>query len=669
MIGKTTGMAAESRGSNLMAEDTYISEPLASRRPQPVGFSLRAFASLLFAVAALSLMTVPLSAQEAEPAGDEPVASVDEADDAGDEAGGEGEFPGDEDLAEAAAAGAESTSPIQLDKWNDAHSFPRSSTGYISWLWALLTVVALCIWVRTADWINRDAQHYELGHGTWNPITLAAGLVAFATYFFLPFAAALPMLLLAGFVPLVAYAIRHNQSVESHQRVFTRDWWRYEMAELASGMGMKVNLEKQAEYAKGAAVDFEARGAGDPTKNKANLLTARQSPGFVVAKEMIAQMVRRRSDQTLLDYRAESVAVKHFIDGVWHSAEPIAREDGDVTLAVLKQLASLNPKERQKKQVGEIGAKFQGTAYNVEIASQGVKTGERVILKLEDTTKTALKTFTDLGMREKIREQWSEMLALDHGVLVLSAPPGAGMTTLVDISLLESDRLMRDVFSVEDVNKPEREIENVVVHTYDSKQGQTPASILEKLIRLYPNAYVVREFGDPETAKGYINESSDGKLVITSAPASEATEALLRVLKNKAPHREFTEQVAASLNMRLIRKLCDACKVAYEPSPDMLKKLGIPAGKVTQLYRVPNEEEQKKPCEKCGGVGYYGRTGLFELLVVDDKVREVLLKQPKMELLKKAARAAHMRSHQEEGILLVAKGTTSLQELQRVLKG
>jgi type II secretory ATPase GspE/PulE/Tfp pilus assembly ATPase PilB-like protein len=94
----------------------------------------------------------------------------------------------------------------------------------------------------------------------------------------------------------------------------------------------------------------------------------------------------------------------------------------------------------------------------------------------------------------------------------------------------------------------------------------------------------------------------------------------------------------------------------------------LPEGKVEALYRTPKPEEVEKPCKVCGGLGYIGRTGVFELLVVDDQVRQVLLKDPKLDSMRKAAKAAGMRTFQEEGVLLIAKGVTSLAELQRVLK-
>jgi type II secretory ATPase GspE/PulE/Tfp pilus assembly ATPase PilB-like protein len=280
----------------------------------------------------------------------------------------------------------------------------------------------------------------------------------------------------------------------------------------------------------------------------------------------------------------------------------------------------------------------------------------------------SFRTYEDLGMRAKLGERWSELMALDQGLLIIAGMPEGGLTTLTDVSLMETDRLLRDFASIEEVHHREFEMENIDVTTYDESKGESPATILPKLIRKYPNVYVVRDFVDPEAAKLLLDEISDNRLVITNVHAKEAPEALLRMLQKKVPHREFAERVTAVMCTRLIRNLCASCKVAYEPTPDLLKKLGIPQDKVKALYRTPKPEEIEKPCKKCGGVGFFGRTGIFELLVVNDQVREVLLKQPKLEALRPAAKAAGMRPFQEEGVLLIAKGATSLSELQRVLK-
>jgi type II secretory ATPase GspE/PulE/Tfp pilus assembly ATPase PilB-like protein len=291
------------------------------------------------------------------------------------------------------------------------------------------------------------------------------------------------------------------------------------------------------------------------------------------------------------------------------------------------------------------------------------------VLQLLGGFQQTFKKYDDLGMRSKLAEQWSNLMTLDKGILVIASVPEGGATTLTDVSLMETDRLLRDFVSIEEVHHREREMENIEVTTYDATKGESAATILPSLIRKYPNVYVLRDLSDNDAAKLLLNEvRDDDRLLITNVHAKSAPEALLRMLQLKVPHKEFATLVTAVLCTRLIRKLCDACKVGYAPTPDLLKKLGIPAGKIEALYRSPKPEEVEKPCKECGALGFKGRTAIFELLEVDDKMREVLLKKPQLDLAKKVARAAGMRPFQEEGLLLVAKGLTSLAELQRVLK-
>jgi len=399
------------------------------------------------------------------------------------------------------------------------------------------------------------------------------------------------------------------------------------------------------------------------------LITARQSPGYLLVKEMIADMAEKRSDRIILDYSQQSVVARQHVDGVWHNSEARDRESGDVMLAVMKTLANLSATERRKKQEGKFAAKYKDHSYVCPIVSQGVPTGERVMVQLLGGFQHSFKRYDDLGMRSKLAEQWARLMTLDKGLLVIAGVPEGGVTTLTDVSLMETDRLLRDFVAIEEEHHREREIENIEVTTYDAAKGQTAASILPALIRKYPNVYVIRDFSDTDAAKLLLNEvRDDDRLVITNIHAKDAPEALLRVLQLKVPQKEFAAVVTAVLCTRLIRKLCDACKVAYAPTPDLLKKLGIPPGKVEAFYRVPKPEEVDKPCKQCGGLGFFGRTGLFELLEVDDRIREILVKQPKLDLMRKAARLAGMRPFQEEGVVLVAKGATSLAELQRVLK-
>ncbi|HEY4234236.1 MAG TPA: ATPase, T2SS/T4P/T4SS family [Lacipirellulaceae bacterium] len=575
---------------------------------------------------------------------------------------------------QAAAEAAPAEPAPQLDKWNDANSIPRSNRLAINWLKLASIFLLFLIWVKSADWINRDSQIFEQGYGIWNPsiffpmfaclLLLAFPLVVGFPNFIVA-TIAMAVCYLGAFIP---YVVQRNKSVALHQRVFTADWFRYEIAHLLNTVGVKMEAERKAEYEKGAQVDLMAIEGPDERAMQANLLTARQSPGYLLVKELIADMADRRADRSMLDYTQQSVVSRQLIDGFWHNGKTSDRESGDVMLAVMKVLSNLDMADRRKKQEGKFAAKYNNHKYVCQIVSQGVKTGERVVLDLLGGQRSAFKHYEELGMRKKLAEQWAELMGLDKGLLIISGLPEGGITTLTDVSLIETDRLLRDFVSIEEEAHREREIENIDVTTYSAARGESPATILPALVRKYPNVYVCRDFVNPESAKILLNEISDDRLVVTTIQAKDASESLLRMLQKQVPQREFAKTVTAVMCTRLIRKLCEKCKVGYQPTPELSKKLGLPEGKIETIYRSPKPEEIEKPCEGCGGLGFFGRTAIFELLVVDDQIRQILLKDPKLELVKKATRGAGMRSFQEEGVLMIAKGVTSLAELQRVLK-
>jgi type II secretory ATPase GspE/PulE/Tfp pilus assembly ATPase PilB-like protein len=307
------------------------------------------------------------------------------------------------------------------------------------------------------------------------------------------------------------------------------------------------------------------------------------------------------------------------------------------------------------------------------LTCQGTQTGERVVVEFE-VKGIHLATLDDLGMRAKMQEQLKEILNRSKGFVILSAIPSGGLRTTTKVVLFSLDRFVREFAAVEDEANRYDETENIALNTYNSAAGQAPTDILPRVFRTQPNVIVIRDLVNAATVKMICDEvEAEGRMAIGTVRAKDSVEGLLRVYAiEKAPIPEFRDQVSAVLSQRLVRKLCDKCKEPYPPPPEVLKQLGLPADKVKAFYRPPvtkaGEEDKREICRECGGVGYLGQTAIFELTVIDDLLRKTLATTPKLDALRLAARKSGNKTLQEEGILMVVRGATSLPELMRVLK-
>lgn len=291
-------------------------------------------------------------------------------------------------------------------------------------------------------------------------------------------------------------------------------------------------------------------------------------------------------------------------------------------------------------------------------------------MQFEDK-KVRFYTFDELGLRTKLQEQLMELLGARKGLVLFSALPTGGLRSTMDVALQNCDRFVREFAAVEAEEHPYQTVENVPVTTYKEAEGQSPVDVLPSLFRKEPNVVIVRDLVNAETVNLLCQEiAKNERLIIGAIRAKDAAEALLRVVALGVAPAEFAEAVTGVVSQRLVRKLCDSCKEAFAPTPQMLQQMGIPAGRVQAFYRPPqpNPEEPKEPCQVCGAIGYLGRTALFEVLTVGATVRKVLAAGAKLDIMRHAARKDGMKNFQEEGILLVARGITSVPELTRVLK-
>ena len=539
---------------------------------------------------------------------------------------------------------------------------------YFSLLKIAACYLLFMMWLYTTDWLSTDAQELKLQHRRWNPVVFGTFLGAFVLVWLLPwFVASYPLLLIAYVAPLASYVVHRNKQVHISKRVMTPNHIKFWLAGRMSLFGVNVDTEEKDPHESGPPVILTARGGETDRDDNVNLLSARQAPGFRDARQLVADTLYRRGDSIMLDFTQQAASVRHMIDGVWHADDPIEREIADPMLEAFKTLCGLDPNDRQKRQEGTFAADYQSLKFDGTFASQGTKTGERVIIKLVGE-KTQFEALNDVGMRPKMQQQLGELLEAKQGFVLLSAGPASGLRSTTNVVLRGCDRFIREFMAVEDEANRYEPVENIMMITYNSAAGEKQIDVLPKFFLQEPNVAVVRDLDSKETATMVCDEVANERVLVSTIRAKDSADALLRVLALGVPPAKLAKRITAVLNQRLIRKLCENCKVQYAPTPKVLKQLGIPEGRVQAFHRPPQETEIEEICPECGGIGYLDRTAIFELAVIDDSVRRVLASSPDADTLRQALRKAGMQSLQQEGIVLVAKGVTSLPELMRVLK-
>ena len=426
-----------------------------------------------------------------------------------------------------------------------------------------------------------------------------------------------------------------------------------------------------------APVEFSPKSA-DHTVAQSVLIQARQGVGFEIAAGQISHAIQARATHVLMDFSKTGCAIRYQIDGTWEMLPPLERETGDAMLYALKQLCELNPADRRTQQSGSCGIKLAKDKFDLHLQSQGVATGERVLTRIE-ALKVPFERMGDLGMRDKMLETFREQLNQDSGMLLITAPKGEGMTTTWTVAVNAADRLVRDFQSIEDQNNPEPEIINISPNFFGGDTGLTELALLKKMILKEPDVLMFPAFPQPESLSLALDQVEKiEKQIYSRIVAGGAIAGLVQYMARYPELRErIAKSIGAVLGQKLIRRLCDHCKVGFEPPPQLLKQLGIPPGRVAVLYQpfIPPPIEQQvdengrpaplTPCPVCNARGYYGRIAIFELLIPGDKFRDALTKTQDLGQLTAIAKSEGFRGLQTEAVMTVARGLTGLDELKR----
>ncbi|MFO0844629.1 MAG: GspE/PulE family protein [Gemmataceae bacterium] len=555
--------------------------------------------------------------------------------------------------------------------------FPRGPGFYYNPFKFFLILAVYLAWIRTAWWVDQDCREVGLPTARWNPLMLGTGLLGLAMAWGAPvFYAGFFALVMLYAGPTLFYVGSRNNLVDDAEKVLTPRHLRRLMRK-TFGIGGK---EKVEEKKKGIPVRFIGKSAKGGEEDAVRVRRAQESQHYRSALELVYEAIQSRTTDIHLEPTKEEMTVRFRIDGILQPSPAFEREEGDAVLNIFKVLSDMDITEKRKPQDGSFSAEViaseagvsQTRLIDFRVATAGSVVGEKMVMRLLDRSR-AISDLTQLGMRGKLHAQIRQVASQPHGMLIVCGPTGAGKSTTLYAALSEIDRFQKNVITVE--NPVEYHIDNVTQIEINPKAGKTFATELRSILRQDPDVIYVGEIRDAETAEIACQAAQTGHMVFTTLHANDTATAILRLLDLGVQPFNVASALSAILGQRLVRVLCPKCKIAYRPNPEMLKRAHLPAGKIKALYRPPKPEEMPEDdegepslCDYCNGTGYRGRTGIFELLVVNDKIREMLKDNPNIDAIRNEAAKNGMVYLQQDGMRVVLEGETSVEELLRVAK-
>jgi len=549
-------------------------------------------------------------------------------------------------------------------------NFPLDDTGsgtagwYLSLLCFIPVLLMLMLWAWSTNWVDSDSRSLKVRTEYWNSIIVACGFIGFWAVFFVPqFLIGFAVLLMAYGVPLGLYVQERNGRVPDASKVLTPDHIRKVVIRALARVGIRIGSEESLEAAIGPPIQFIGKSVTGRDLDESRTRQVESSRGFLAARELIYDAVLRRSTDVHLEPKDDELAVRLRIDGVMYPAEPFDRAIGDAIVNVFKVLSALDITERRRPQDGSFRAVLEDRQIDFRVATQGTRHGEKMSLRILDQANSVSK-MSGLGLRKQLQEKLRGCIHQPHGLLLCCGPTGAGKSTTLYAALGDLDAYQQNIITVED--PVEYKMDNVNQIEINTKSGQSFANSLRSILRQDPDVVMIGEIRDEETANIACQAANTGHMVFSTVHANDTITALYRMLELGVEPFMIANSISAILAQRLVRRLCPDCRRAYRPKPELLKKHGLPLGKIEKFYRAPKNSEQV--CPTCGGLGHRGRIGVFELLIINDRIRDLIREKAAMSTIRSEARKRGMLYMKEEGMRLVARGVTSLDELLRVVK-
>ncbi|MEX1223786.1 MAG: ATPase, T2SS/T4P/T4SS family [Pirellulales bacterium] len=344
-------------------------------------------------------------------------------------------------------------------------------------------------------------------------------------------------------------------------------------------------------------------------------------------------------------------------DGVLYEMVPPPRHLAFAITTRIKVMANLDIAERRMPQDGRIELAVGGHPVDLRVSVLPTMFGESVVLRILDRSVVSL-DLGALGLDADILRNFRKVITKPNGIVLVTGPTGSGKTTTLYAALVELNTIEDKLITTED--PVEYDIEGIVQAPIDASIGNTFANCLRAILRQDPDKILVGEIRDLETAEIAVQASLTGHLVFSTLHTNDAPSTITRMKNMGVPAFLLTATIEAILAQRLVRRICSKCVEESAPSTELLQDIGIPMEKL-----VGKKFYKGRGCDECNNSGYRGRVGLFELLIVNDKIRDLIIEGGSTEEIRDAARKNGMITLREAGIAQAFQGVTTVEEVVR----
>ncbi len=386
-----------------------------------------------------------------------------------------------------------------------------------------------------------------------------------------------------------------------------------------------------------------------------------QDQAVELVENVLLNAINMRTSDIHLETEEESFKIRFRVDGILQTIETLSKESANAIISRIKVLCNMNIADRRSPQDG--GFRFENAERNIRINLR-VSTlpciyGEKVVMRLLPTEQSIL-SLSQLGMPDEMRIKFEELLTSPHGIIFVTGPTGSGKTNTLYAALKHVRSEENNITTVED--PVELQMSGINQTQVDNANKFTFGKALRTILRQDPNIIMVGEVRDTETAALTLEAALTGHLVLSTLHTNDSTSAFSRLMDMGCEPFLITSALKAVLAQRLVRVICPKCKKPYFASEQELKALGLPINDNTVFYKGCG-------CPACNGSGYKGRTGVFELFVLEEKFQKMLGSGVDPGTIRNEAVSSGLLTLREDGIQKILQGITTSLEILKITYG